>query len=405
MSLVHAEACEEGHWQPSDDVADLARQNLTGIIASQCAEDCFNHQKNSRLVKGKKKYRRPEKTMGAPLARRVLSSVHHYSEVPCDVPTAGKAVRLKKTAFSSDVREASMDLSKVCSTTQKAPFYSPSASNWTVRDANLDLLVWCHRNNAFTSIGNAFLGAMCKGSHHLLVKHTVLTSGQWMFAVHHWSDSCCLGLPAARGRLPGSDLHYWEPDPSAASFKTFCLLDTRGWRAVHYRWRSPAWQWKASQSAISLPPAVRAFLAEDNEGEDELERVLAKRAFFGLDHAWLCMFADYKRYSLASKSSLFELLFEVVSKTLQVNAETTMIHLRCRLGAFAEDQSFCEELADLDEAAELLEKNDQSRLTEEKKAQENQSMAGRMQQENIGLLTATLNEQQQEAASNREQQT
>lgn len=100
------QACIEYDWADHPDIIRLAQENYTGIFASQLCEDCFNFQKNSRLVKAKKKYRRVEKTMGVVLAKKVLSKQHRFAEVPCDVPTQSRSVRLRKEAFAADVRQA-----------------------------------------------------------------------------------------------------------------------------------------------------------------------------------------------------------------------------------------------------------------------------------------------------------
>ena len=51
------------------DVFDLVNKRAASIISSQASEDSFNVCKNSRMVKGKKQYRRPEKCYGIILAR------------------------------------------------------------------------------------------------------------------------------------------------------------------------------------------------------------------------------------------------------------------------------------------------------------------------------------------------
>ena len=69
-------------------------------------EDCFNFQKNSKHVKGKKKSRRPEKCMGVVLARKVLSKQHRYGELEVDSGISSRAIGLPAAAFQQPVNAA-----------------------------------------------------------------------------------------------------------------------------------------------------------------------------------------------------------------------------------------------------------------------------------------------------------
>lgn len=85
------------------------------------------------------RFRRPEKCFGVALAKGVVDKVHRYLPISNDVPIAGKSVRLKKGCFAPDVRNASMPLKEISSTRASAPWYSPSAENWSTRDTRCGL--------------------------------------------------------------------------------------------------------------------------------------------------------------------------------------------------------------------------------------------------------------------------
>lgn len=72
------------------------------------------------------------------------------------------------------------------------------------------------------------------------------------------------------------------------------MAETQGWTAVHYKWRSPAWQCVKSAGAATLPVAIRAVVAKENEGEEPLLQVVAKQAFFSLLKTWLMHMAKLR---------------------------------------------------------------------------------------------------------------
>lgn len=102
------------------DLGGLVSERYVGLTATQIAEDCFNVQKNNKHIRGKRRFRRPEKTMGAVLSRSVLSKRHRYKEAPADVPLKQRSSRLAKKTFICDPADASLPLHKI-STAKSTP--------------------------------------------------------------------------------------------------------------------------------------------------------------------------------------------------------------------------------------------------------------------------------------------
>lgn len=200
-------------------------------MASQACEDSFNFMKNSRLVKAKRRFRRPQKCFGVAVSRGVADVVHRYRGVPCDVPVDGRSIKLKRSVFEPDVRHASMQFSKISTTSSTPSWYSPSAENWTARDADLALLRECQIKGSFAEASTAWLGELCKGQHQLLIRQR---DGPWMFPLHYWSGSCVLALRARQGVLPGSTLQFWEPELDDGAFVLVVVasLDGNAWMAI-----------------------------------------------------------------------------------------------------------------------------------------------------------------------------
>lgn len=218
-------ALEDNAWQATAEILELAAENFHGVMASQACEDSFNFMKNSKLVKAKRRFRRPEKCFGVAVAKGVADKVHRYKPVNCDVPVQGRSIKLKRSIFVPEVREASMQFNKICSTGATPAWYSPSAENWTARDADLALLRHCHDKGSFLDASTAWLGELCRGQHQLLIRQQ---GGAWLFPLHFWSGSCVLALRAKCGSLPGTTLQFWEPESGEDAFTLVVVANLEG---------------------------------------------------------------------------------------------------------------------------------------------------------------------------------
>lgn len=91
----------------------------------------------------------------------------------------------------------------------------------------------CHALQDFSGAGRAWLGELCKGSHHLLLRRP---GGVWHFALWFWPGSCVLALRARSGVLPRTDLSYFEPDLSTAdAFSLIVVAEVQGRVRAHPR--------------------------------------------------------------------------------------------------------------------------------------------------------------------------
>eukprot|EP00974_Lingulodinium_polyedra_P044357 4255717-Lingulodinium_polyedra.AAC.1 len=89
------------------------------VISSHLAEVFFNFAKNHKLVKSKKKFRRPEKSFAASLSRRVVSTVHKYDSIPLEACAEGCARKLAPKCFKAVPKEATLPINDIVSIVQK----------------------------------------------------------------------------------------------------------------------------------------------------------------------------------------------------------------------------------------------------------------------------------------------
>jgi hypothetical protein len=196
-----------------------------GILSSQISEDCFNFMKNSKQLKGKKKFRRVQKCMASALTAKVLSQKHKYKELKVDqAKTLGKS-RPPDDAFTPNKAKKSMDFHKLVSTSQTTEHYSPGADNWSVRVADLACLRVCRVRQDFELLSRVWLGTFARHNHHIVWKKD--SSESWYFPVTHFKDSAVMMVPAIfeTVKYGGKTYLCWYPSGVLPSLKPVDDLD------------------------------------------------------------------------------------------------------------------------------------------------------------------------------------
>lgn len=340
------------------DIGGVVSERYVGLTATQLAEDCFNVQKNNKHIRGKRRFRRPDKTMGAVLSRSVMSKTHRYAEVPADVPLKQRSSRLAKKSFICDPADASLPLHKISTTKATPEFYSPAAARWTQRDADLEVVQVANQESSWHMLGRLWMAELCRSSHRLLLQRA---DGEWFFPKFVWNDSAVLGVRAIKSCFPGSEVAFWTPDPSAR-YAFLVVWDAAAWRAVRYTWRSPAWQ-AARCSAIvgRLPPAIRAFVTSENSPEDSLLKVCAREGFFDLPRNVLLQLATFLEVTIPGGASLLDVVWALSTHLLGGDEASTLTVCGRRLAVLERQELWSEELEQMDEAIEVLDQNDRKK--------------------------------------------
>ena len=185
----------ELRWNANKLFRDTVLRMLTGMIASQCVEDTFNDMKNSKQIKGKKKFRRPAKCMASVLARSVLSKVHSFDEVEVDCQPEQLTTVLPPNTFGPVWKDAPLPFKHIASNSQAAHWYSPGPGNWCTHYADMDVPNHCKGPPArYQEVGHLWLGEFVQPTHKLLIKHK--HNNKLLFPVHVFKDSVVMCLPA-----------------------------------------------------------------------------------------------------------------------------------------------------------------------------------------------------------------
>lgn len=89
----------QSNWEITEEVRAMAEERSRLLVSSQVCEDCFAVQKNAKQIRGSKKFRKPEVSLGVACAAEVVNKRHRYSTLPVTVAIGRKTMRLDKTVF------------------------------------------------------------------------------------------------------------------------------------------------------------------------------------------------------------------------------------------------------------------------------------------------------------------
>lgn len=365
-SPSHRKAVLDEREGARDKLLQLVIERYSGLVGSQICEDILNSAKNANTLRNGNKFRRPERAMGAVLAREVPSSVHRYEGVAIDTPLPRRYVRLGREVFAANKVDASYNFSEVSSTKQKPDWYSPGAGKFTQADADLQVVMDAYQRSDWAILDTAWEGLFCCAGHQMLIK---LPGGhEWMLALYHWPDSAVFVWPVALTPVPGhpSD-RFIQLQSRLQQPALVTVTNIEHVKAMPFVWRSPCWQMQKFKKAPSeWCMAVRPFPAGD--GKDSLLKVAAQNAFWMVDKTSLERLVRSRGLPLPPGRSLFETIVALVEKYAGGGtAEEVLAIAAKRLAKMRSADSWTEGILEVDDAVECLDHHDHKVVDNEKK--------------------------------------
>lgn len=219
------QACKEMAWKQITEYKAFVHGLTAGILSTQIREDCLNFMKNSKQLKGKKKYTRVQKCMASALVAKVLSKRHKYRELNVDEnATLGKS-KPPVDAFSPHKDMTSIEFHKLVSTSQATDWYSPGSENWQVRIADMACLRVARARREWSILARVWMGTFCRPRHHIAWKKD--RSESWSFPVLNFKDSAVMMVPIVFERVVHMGKSYltWYPSGALPSIKPVDDLD------------------------------------------------------------------------------------------------------------------------------------------------------------------------------------
>lgn len=274
-------ALRRRQWRVDAKMVQWLDKKSRRFVNSVLCEDGFNVSKNSKRVKGKKKYMRPQKAFSTVVLKRLVSKVHHYTPLSRNSAPAFRGAAVPMEAFRPPLRVGALELPSLCGTSAKPSWSSPGVDRLPVQfvDIKVGRDVFASDPPDFGLLDKAWVGELFHFKHGFVVRKKHDGGYSWFMPLSHCAGSGCLAWP---GRLvrPGPACEYFAFDQSV---KEPCILSAgslEGWSCMAFRWRSPLWF--ASQApgvGARGGSVVRHFL---DGGERTLLQMAASRGFKGL---------------------------------------------------------------------------------------------------------------------------
>ena len=132
----------------SDGVAGPAllehlKHRASLLLGTLPVEEIIGSQKNSKLVKVGRQFRKPEYSMAAAIRAGVLDKRCRFQTTSLDTPLESKSARLDADCFAVNPLSRSLPFSEIATTKTSPDFFSPSAQNLNSQYADTVVLKVC----------------------------------------------------------------------------------------------------------------------------------------------------------------------------------------------------------------------------------------------------------------------
>ena len=354
---------------PSQDMKDIIDKRHSGCLATQAVEDANNKMKNHKVIKGKKKFRRPQKSFAVALESRLEDKVHRFKALEADVGATSQRMQvLKRESFTMNAKVASLALHAIEGTTSPPKWWSPKPENMTAPAADLAVLRECSKLGAMHAVDTAWLGAFFQSTHMLCVRFKCATFEEeaWYVPLHHFPGSGVLAWPVT--------LQTATTTSSTATVVVFGtdlrrivilpVLTLKDITAFVFCWRSVAWQ-RQHFAAQGLDSSVRAVKASE---ELPILEVAAKAAWFNLDAAFIRRACVHEQIDLQDCSSTFEVLMQATMAVLGISEQEALDICYKRVANLKGKAAFSNQLLQVDEAMQVMDKCDLDAFKREQEA-------------------------------------
>ena len=373
--------CAELGFGPIPDPAfvEFVTKRFSGLIATTICEEQVGCAKNAGEVKTSNKYRKPEVSM-----HKVLQ--HSFAKrFRFEMPTADKAaprrtVRLPDDAFRPKRSDWSLPFEQIQSCKRDPDFVSPSATNISAPVADLSMLRHADYLNDLNLIEKASMGGLFSFQHMFIMQCEVPSPDDgppelaWLLAWKHLHNSSVLCCRMKKTEVPftAPPLIFFEQviDEKPLFASIFSLSQIK--QACKIRIRSWLWQKKHCAFGDGIGPGVRVF----QEGPcKRVEVIMAEDGWYTYSRDQLLLVANDRGVAIPSGSSVLETA-RLLNLGILKCSELAAVELAGqRLARLSQQNQWVKELMCIDEAMELLDREEYQQMNERQKKRHGSSGA------------------------------
>ena len=199
----------------------------------------------------------------------------------------------------------------------------------------------------------------------------VKTKGKDCFylAGHHFDSSACMVWPVTVKQVPGNACHVWydvDCDLQAAVFINVTCLDPKVITGMCFEWRSWRWQKKHTKFAPLWRPAWRIIMKKSVKFV-KLDELASAKAWWNMPKSEVQDYVDHLGLHIPPGLNLFRYLLLVIQLILKIDEKAALVIMQQRLIRMRNVVDFEAELFTIDEAVEVLEKNDAKEVIDDQK--------------------------------------
>lgn len=340
-------------------------------MSTLLCEELVGFGKNSKKQRGATVFRKPEVSMAMMLGNIVPSKRFRYEQTEDSTAPPSKRVRLPPEAFGRGAKQSTVVYKGLVSSSAKPPWFSPGAPQIGINTADLSLLRYAQATEQYDQLGQAFLSSCASGQSFIFKR--VLGSPEendiatgWVVGLANFGDSSAIVWPV--------DLQYMSTSKRVVQFRAKLrapeMMPILSWHnlvAIPFTWRSPLW-FNANFPLASRTWHMQVRPVVDLADEAPLATVAARQSWWALDVRELKKVSQHLGIVVDPGASLFDALTAMTCKVLGISESEALEYLGGRLRAH-DDPECVEELLQIDEASNLLHRNDEEDLHREKKKQ------------------------------------
>lgn len=354
--------------------ATVARHSMQGGMSTLMCEEMIGFAKNSKKQRGATVFRKPEVSMAMVLGNDVVTKRFKYTQTDDAAAPPSKRARLLPEAFGRGSKEPTVKFPGLVSTRAKPPWFSPAANHIGVNTADLAIMRYAQETKQFAALGNAHLSCLAD-AHPFVFKRVVaepledkdIATG-WFVGLANYGDSAAIVWPVSLSFIPfyeSTDLRIVTFSQDLKRPELLTVLSWKNLKAIPFQWRSPAWfRVNCPLSPAAWHGEIRAVVSLTSEGS--MAQIAARQGWWSLDMGQLKKLAQHLGCPLGSDVSMYQAMTRMTTNVLDIEEGEALQYHGARIRA-QDDPEGIEEFLDIEEASNLLHKNDEEDFQKEKK--------------------------------------
>ena len=369
-------ACDElGYGSPAhpDFKRQMLDERFAALVTTTICEEQVGCAKNAFEVKTSNRFRKPEVSMHKCL-RSQFCGRYGLDMVSPDVAAPNRTVRLDDAAFRPKADDWSLPFDTLQGHKSEAPYFSPAATNINVPVADLVMLRHADTMGDLGLVQNAGLGALFSFKHKFVFEYAEpckwTDSGvvlKWLLPWKHLPNSAVLCIEYDMVTLPDTKPPVIMFNPRVGEVPCFASIFNfgqarRACKVVVHSW---LYQRKYLAKAMgNATPAIRLF---KNGPFESVPKLACRDGWWLLTKDTILEAASAEGVEVPPASTTMQAIATTGMSLLKCGAQEAMGCAQMRLANLKDSNRWCKELLQVDEAMELLDRDEYQMMTDRQK--------------------------------------